>query len=188
MRPISPTGRTPVKSRGFTLLEVIVVIVLIAAVAGLVWPEMHRSIKRIEGKSALHQIKRDLALLADEAKGTNLSAKIVFTPGSGEYRLQWGGKSVSRSLQGLVFQGEKTVVLTHSSTGSWVGPAELVFRNAEGNKLSISTGAIAEDLANTSGDEEESVGDELDESDDDGEWDEGAEAADEIHVSEEGLY
>ena len=123
-------------------------------------------------------------MLADEAKGTNLSAKIVFTPGSGEYR-QWAEKRQPFSARPGVSRREDRCS-TQAPQGLGLA-AELVFRNAEGNKLRYPL-SHRRGPANTSGDEEESVGDELDESDDDGEWDEGAEAADEIHVSEEGLY
>lgn len=145
MRLTSPIGRTLTKNNGFTLLEIITVIVLIAVISALVWPEMHRSIRGVGGKSALHQVQRDLALLADEAKGTGQPAKAVFTPGSKVYCLKWGGKSIERPLQGLVFQNSKIRVLTHSPSGSWVGPAELNFRNASGQSFSIATGATAEE-------------------------------------------
>lgn len=158
MRPISPIGKTLTGNKGFTLLEVIVVIVLVAAVSALVWPEMHRSIRRIGGKSAVHQVQRDLELLSDEAKGTSLPVKVIFTHGSGTYRLKWGDKEIDRPLQGLVFQGGNTVVLTHSPVGTWVGPAELAFRDNDGREFIIATGAEALQSHGVDGSEQDDEG------------------------------
>lgn len=139
---ISQTGITQVTNsqKGFTLLEVVAVLLLLTLIIGLVWPEMDRSRIKMESKAIIQQIHHDLCSMEDEAKGMNLPTKVEFSPGASHYTLNWGGQTLSRPLGGLAFMEEKSVVLTFMPSGACEGPGMLKFENSQGQEVWIETG------------------------------------------------
>jgi prepilin-type N-terminal cleavage/methylation domain-containing protein len=144
---ILPTGimKESSSQKGFTLLEVVAVLFLLTLIISLVWPEMDRSLTKMEFKAIIQQIHHDLCSMEDEAKGMNLPTQVEFSPGASQYTLNWGGQTLSRPLGGLVFAEEESVILTFTPSGVCEGPGMLKFENSQGQVVWIETGGEMND-------------------------------------------
>lgn len=124
-------------SPGFTILEVLAVLLMVAAVCGLVLPELFRSRQSAEQKMVTRQIQTDLQQLVDEAKGTGRTAQIIFTPETPDYQVVSGEQTFERPLMGFVVSGEESVQIKVLANGDIQGGAELSLQDQEGRPLRV---------------------------------------------------
>jgi prepilin-type N-terminal cleavage/methylation domain-containing protein len=120
---------------GFTLIEVLAALLILAVITGLVLPEMYRSTRGIEAKVALRQIERDLNHILQETKGTDTVAKAVFRPGTEEYQIIMGDQILERPLYGLKYEADTETQLTFGPEGKVQGGDSLKFKDALGKEF-----------------------------------------------------
>ncbi|MGE5557012.1 MAG: prepilin-type N-terminal cleavage/methylation domain-containing protein [Bacillota bacterium] len=91
------TGRN--ECRGFTLLEVVVALVLIALAAALMMPDLGKMEKKQKLEQIKNQLTEDLILLRNEAVSNNDEARVEFFPDRKCYVFILGEERFERSLE-----------------------------------------------------------------------------------------
>ena len=79
--------RRPSAGRGFTLLELIVVVAILALVATMAWPSMRRMYTRGEIEDAAKQVREALARARLTAIETGTTQVFRFQPGTGRFEV-----------------------------------------------------------------------------------------------------
>lgn len=95
------------REAGFTLLEIVAVLLLVVLLASLVFPHFDLAYSRWQENTALLQILRDLKEAESEAAGKGRDMRLVFLPGKEYYLLELGGTPLRRPLPGLILAGEE---------------------------------------------------------------------------------
>ncbi len=105
--PTSPTGKLSSKGRrpfgigagGFTLLELLAVMALMALLMGLVLPAMHRTYKREQNRSALRQLAVTLRSARSLAATHHQRVRVFLDAKTLRYRLE--GSTLGGVLTGM---------------------------------------------------------------------------------------
>jgi prepilin-type N-terminal cleavage/methylation domain-containing protein len=122
-----------VAERGFTLLEVTMVIVIMVTIAAIAWPRYASSLARYRADMAARQIADDIERAATHAKATSRSVSIIFATDRNAYQStelalsaasESGSVRLSRqiagaTLQRVSFEGSRTISFNgygHSQT------------------------------------------------------------------------
>ena len=95
MTPTSSDGKAFLQSaRGFTLLEMLAAVALLAMTAGVIIPSFHHIAKRIRQENAVSVLAADLRRLRNDAERRNSSVYVSFTAegyasATGAIRREW---------------------------------------------------------------------------------------------------
>ena len=73
------------RRRGFTALEMLIVLAVLAATAALMWPAMHRLLRKSAVEGAAGQVRAELAKTRLEAIQSGVPWQFRFQPGTGRY-------------------------------------------------------------------------------------------------------
>lgn len=84
MLPAFRTLASPPRRQGFTIIELLVVMAIIAVLAGIAVPRMRTS-PRMHVRIAAQQLVRDAELTRNRALSVKRIARIQFNPGAGRY-------------------------------------------------------------------------------------------------------
>src|SRR5690554_2495475 len=95
------------REAGFTLLEIVAVLLLVVLLVSLVFPHFDLVYCRWQENTALLQILRDLKEAESEAAGSGREMRLVFQSGKPYYLLEMRGTKLRRPLAGLVLAGEE---------------------------------------------------------------------------------
>ncbi len=90
---------------GFTLVEVVVGLALIAIMAAIAAPSMSKALPRIKLRRAAYQLTNDLQLARLKCISSNKQARIVFNTGSDTYT-----RYLDADRDGLFEAGEEDIV------------------------------------------------------------------------------
>jgi prepilin-type N-terminal cleavage/methylation domain-containing protein len=110
-------------ARGFTLLEVTMVIVIMVVIAGIAWPRYASSLARYRADMAARQIADDIERAAKHANATSRSVSITFATDRNAYQStelalsaasESGSIRLSRQIAGatlrrVTFEGSRTI-------------------------------------------------------------------------------
>ena len=86
----------PFNRKGFSLLETILVVCILGAIAAIAMPRYVNSLNFYRANLAAKRIAADLGLARDRAWMTGARQAVIFTPATHEYRLP-GVRSLERS-------------------------------------------------------------------------------------------
>ena len=140
--PLRERKRLRFDALGFTMLEVLAALLLVAVVCGIVLPEVFRSRQNAEQNVVVRQIQTDLRQLQDEAKGIGVDGRLIFTPGVAEYRMIIGERTMERPLMGFVCAGEEPISVEVLANGEICGDVgvTIVDRNGMTHRVTMRPG------------------------------------------------
>lgn len=75
------------RRRGFTLIEILVVLALVVVLASISWPALQGTFQRSELESAAKQVTNELSKVRLKAIETGVAQKFRFQPGKGSYEI-----------------------------------------------------------------------------------------------------
>lgn len=111
--------------RGFTLLEVTIVLILLVGMMAIAWPRMSAAARRSDLPDAAMAVKNILAGVRDQSVRSGQPIHFIYENGSGQFRVGSSrSESSDRMSIGTVQQGDQDVELA-SKSGSL--PADTVF-------------------------------------------------------------
>src|SRR5438067_829946 len=73
--------------RAFTLIELVMVLALVAVLAGIALPRYARSVARYQADATARRICADLTLAQSRARLTSSTVTVTFTPASNQYSI-----------------------------------------------------------------------------------------------------
>lgn len=97
--PLIAWGQAPGRERGFSLLELMVVLALLTLVIGLVMPGLIGSYQREQQRAELREFMAVLRTARSEAVTRRQRVRLAVDLGSGVYRVE--GTAVQGTLRGL---------------------------------------------------------------------------------------
>jgi prepilin-type N-terminal cleavage/methylation domain-containing protein len=120
---------------GFTLIELIIVIVIVGILAGIAIPTYANYQARLTLQTALSQVESDLRNIQTKAKATGVNYQAIFSNTATTYQLQGGTYQESNKLPA----GVKTVTSTtityypaYLQSESTTGTVSFTIRNQNG--------------------------------------------------------
>ncbi|MCF7797711.1 MAG: type II secretion system GspH family protein [Lentisphaeria bacterium] len=134
--------------RGFTLMETITVLVLMAALAIVIVPNMFSSYQSFIRSSALNQVGRDLRYAQEYAISRRDTVWIAFNVGGNSYAVYGGDSTAVKTLlkshtegDWVVQMGQREYKYLTLVDADFDGGSELVFDNF-GNPILTSDGLL----------------------------------------------
>jgi prepilin-type N-terminal cleavage/methylation domain-containing protein len=111
------------KREGFSFVELVLVMAIIAIVAGIAIPRYAHAIASYRAATAAHRVVSDIYLAQSSARGTSSSAQVVFSPGpnggytmAGVKDLETGADTYTVSLAVEPYLAQMVSATTNSST------------------------------------------------------------------------
>jgi type II secretion system protein H len=140
-------GNMRSKAAGFTLIETLIVVALVAVMAGISAPVVAGGLARYNLTSAAQQVASTVRSARFQAVGRNARLRIVFTAATGQYsREVWDGAA----WQAVTLAGNAAADVRTLPTGISFGagvPANIVFetdgRTAQPTVITITNGDAA---------------------------------------------
>jgi type IV fimbrial biogenesis protein FimT len=123
-------GSTPTAARGFTLVELVIVMALFALVASLAAPSMQRLVAAQQLRSASYDLISDLTLARSEA--VKRGAQVSITPTSGT---DWATGYTIQTVAGATPLGQRKAMPHIAVTPS---PASVIF-DAQGTVFNVTS-------------------------------------------------
>ena len=130
------------ESRGFTIMELIITIAIIAIVAGIAYPSFSRMAVNGNLRTAARDIMSDIAGLKERAMAENTQYAVIFDTGNNNYSFPGmaSGKSPASfgpgiQLAGVAFGAGTTVTFLTRGTLSQGG--NIVLTNSRGSTATI---------------------------------------------------
>ncbi len=112
--------------RGFTLIELMVTVIVLAVVAGIAYPSLQWTIARSTTSADVNRLISDLAYARSEA--VQRGQTVTVTPEDGNWALGWQVKDQQEdSIRAASALGGQAV--TGGAGGQGSGPAELTFNH-----------------------------------------------------------
>lgn len=108
--PRGPENQACRRARGFTLLELLVVMVILAAVVGLVVPRFGAALPGVELKGAARDVASALRYARGRAIATRSDIAVVFDVDAATYRIEGAGadereRSLGRNVSARLVTG-----------------------------------------------------------------------------------
>jgi prepilin-type N-terminal cleavage/methylation domain-containing protein len=122
-RPIRLAAASP---RGFSLVEVVLVLVITACLAGIVLPRFGNAAAKQRADAAAKRIARDLSLAQNRAITSSASQTVTFNVGASSYTLAGMAAPDHSSQTYQVFLGQEPYNVTMVSA-NFGGNAVLIF-------------------------------------------------------------
>jgi len=133
-----PPGRRPDTGRGFSLIELIVVVIIIGICASIAVPRVANSIAHHRADAAATRIVRDLALAQARARSSSAGQTLTFDVAASSYELA-GMQDINRSTESYVVSLAKDPYQATILLADFDGDAEIVF---DGYGVPDSGGAV----------------------------------------------
>ena len=117
---------TPGVRLGFSLLELVLVLVIVSALAGVAAPRYANSISRYRADLAAQRVAADLSQARRHALTTGAAETVTFTPASEQYQIA-GLQSMDRSADDYVVSLSASPYRADLVSASFGGNATVVF-------------------------------------------------------------
>ncbi len=94
----TPIATARLASRGFSLLELVLVIVIVATISGIALPRMSSSTNNSRADQAIDRIEATLNKAREMARSRSTSVSVRFSTGNERMKIEIGGSTVEKVL------------------------------------------------------------------------------------------
>jgi prepilin-type N-terminal cleavage/methylation domain-containing protein len=139
-----PTEKNTSKAAGFTLVELVITLAIIAIVAGIAYPTFQKFAVQGKLKAAARELMGDFANMKARAMAENVSYEITFNVAGNSYSMQasTGGPIITKSPsaidKGVSIDSAAPGLVTLDTRGTMTN-GTYVLKNAEGSTATITT-------------------------------------------------